>query len=168
MKIRWSNCFWLVIPLLAWNIALAPNLTLEEVISDAHSPAWLLAAENLTRIVVFAFPLLLAFQVKDRLGKTGLAIYLAGLLIYFASWVPLVWTSPIWLGRSDIAFAAGYPSAGIFGHRLDRPFPILCICIRSVHHPAHHPRDTKPGRIKYAGPFNRIQPGSHKNENNVP
>ena len=92
MKIRWSNCFWLVIPLLAWNIALAPNLTLEEVISDAHSPAWLLAAENLTRIVVFAFPLLLAFQVKDRLGKTGLAIYLAGLLIYFASWIPLVWT----------------------------------------------------------------------------
>ena len=92
MKIRWSNCFWLVIPLLAWNIALAPYITLEEITSDAHSPAWLLAAENLTRIVVFAFPLLLALQVKDGLGKTGLAIYLAGLLIYFASWIPLFWT----------------------------------------------------------------------------
>jgi len=91
MKIRLSNCFWLVIPLLAWNIALAPKLTLVEVTSDAHSPAWLLAAENLTRIVVFAFPLLLALQVKDRLGKTGLAIYLVGILIYFASWIPLVW-----------------------------------------------------------------------------
>ena len=141
MKIRWSNCFWLVIPLLAWNIALAPNLTLEEVISDAHSPAWLLAAENLTRIVVFAFPLLLAFQVKDRLGKTGLAIYLAGLLIYFASWIPLVWTSQSGWSQSAVILLLprvspllAFVGIAMIGHSLFYVFAsVLFIILHTIH-----------------------------------
>lgn len=141
MKIRWSNCFWLVIPLLAWNIALAPNLTLEEVISDADSPAWLLAAENLTRIVVFAFPLLLAFQVKDRLGKTGLAIYLAGLLIYFASWIPLVWTSQSGWSQSAVILLLpritpllAFVGIALIGHSLFYAFAsVLFIILHTIH-----------------------------------
>ncbi len=90
LKLHWLNCFWLLVPILIWNIALAPKITVEEVVSDAHSPAWLLMAENITRILVFALPLLMPLQVKDDLSKTGLIIYLAGTLIYFASWIPLI------------------------------------------------------------------------------
>jgi hypothetical protein len=90
IQLSWLNCFWLLLPLLVWNIALAPKITLEQVISDAYSPAWLLMAENITRILVFAFPLLLPMQVKDNLSKTGLIFYLAGTLVYFASWLPLI------------------------------------------------------------------------------
>ncbi len=90
IELRWLNCFWLLLPLLIWNMALASKITLEQVTSDAHSPSWLLIAENITRIIVFAFPLLLPLQVKDRLSKTGLVIYLVGTLIYFASWLPLI------------------------------------------------------------------------------
>jgi hypothetical protein len=90
LELRWLNCFWLLVPLLIWNIALAPKITVKEVISDAYSPAWLLMAENITRILVFALPLWMPLQVKDDLSKTGLIFYLAGTLIYFASWIPLI------------------------------------------------------------------------------
>ena len=90
LELRWLNCFWLLVPILIWNIALAPKITVEEVVSDAHSPAWLLMAENIARILVFALPLLMPLQVKDDLSKTGLIFYLAGTLIYFASWIPLI------------------------------------------------------------------------------
>jgi hypothetical protein len=63
---------------------------MDQVISDAQSPTWLLFAENITRIFVFAFPLFLPMQVKDRLSKTGLIVYLAGTMIYFAAWIPLI------------------------------------------------------------------------------
>lgn len=85
-----ANCFWLLLPLLAWNILLGPKITQEAITSDANSPTWLLVAENFTRMIVFALPLLFPLQLKDSWSKAGLAIYLAGTLIYFASWLPLL------------------------------------------------------------------------------
>ncbi len=89
-QLTWLNCFWLILPLLAWNLFLAPHIADPRISSDAHSAKWLLAAETITRIVVFAFPLLLPLQIKDALSKAGLAIYIFGTLIYFASWLPLL------------------------------------------------------------------------------
>lgn len=91
VEIRWLNCLWLLIPLLVWNLVLAPKITLEKVVSDAHSPTWLLVAENITRIIVFAFPLILPLHIQNAVSKTGLAVYILGTLIYFASWIPLIW-----------------------------------------------------------------------------
>jgi len=51
---------------------------LEKVISDANSPPWLLAAENVTRIIVFTFPLVLPLQIQDAVSKTGLATFVTG------------------------------------------------------------------------------------------
>lgn len=90
-ELRWLNCFWLMIPLLAWNIVLAPRITLDKIVSDSNSPAWILAAEHITRIIVFAFPLLLPLRFGDAMSKTGLAVFIIGSLIYFASWIPLIW-----------------------------------------------------------------------------
>ncbi len=90
IELRWLNCFWLLVPLLIWNVVLTPRITIKEIISDAHSPNWLLAAENVMRILVFAFPILLPLQVKDPLSKIGLILYLGGTLIYFATWIPLL------------------------------------------------------------------------------
>lgn len=91
LELRWLNCLWLIVPLLAWNIILAPKITLQKVVSDANSPPWLLAAENITRILVFVFPLLLPLRVQDTISKTGLAVYLIGTLLYFITWIPLIW-----------------------------------------------------------------------------
>jgi hypothetical protein len=90
IQLTWLNCFWLILPLLAWNLFLGPHIADPRISSDAHFAKWLLAAETITRIVVFAFPLLLPLQVKDILSKAGLAIFIFGTLIYFASWLPLL------------------------------------------------------------------------------
>ena len=105
-ELRWLNCLWLMVPLLVWNIILAPRITLEQINSDAHSPAWLLAAENITRIIVFALPLILPLRFQDKIGKTGLAVYVVGTLIYFATWIPLVWMPDSLWSQSTVGLLA--------------------------------------------------------------
>ncbi|RPH60352.1 MAG: hypothetical protein EHM81_06435 [Chloroflexi bacterium] len=119
-ELRWLNCLWLLVPLLVWNILLAPMITLEQVTSDAHSPAWLLTAENITRIIVFAAPLILPLRFKDNISKTGLAIYIIGTLIYFTTWNPL-----IWMPNSPWSQSA----AGLLAPRLTPFLPFLGIAL---------------------------------------
>lgn len=90
LELRLLNCIWLILPLLAWNLLLGPRITQEAITSDAHSPKWLLIAENFTRILVFALPLLLPLQLKNAWSKAGLIVYILGTLVYFASWMPLL------------------------------------------------------------------------------
>jgi hypothetical protein len=90
LELRLLNCFLLIIPLLAWNLVLGPRISDVRVTSDAHSPKRLLLAENGTRTLVFALPLLIPLQVKDIWNKAGLAVCILGTLVYFASWLPLV------------------------------------------------------------------------------
>ncbi len=89
-KLAWFNCLWLMLPLLAWNLVLGPKITDPRITSDSRSPAWLLIAENITRMVVFMLPLLIPLQVREFLSKVGLTIYIAGTLVYFASWLLLL------------------------------------------------------------------------------
>ncbi len=90
LKVAWLNCLWLMLPLLAWNLVYSPKITDPRITSDAHSPAWLLVAENVIRIILFILPLLLPLQVKEPLSKAGLIIYMIGALIYFATWLPFL------------------------------------------------------------------------------
>jgi len=50
----------------------------------------MLIVESVVRILVFALPLLIPLQVKDIWSKAGLAVYIAGTLVYFVSWLPLI------------------------------------------------------------------------------
>jgi hypothetical protein len=94
LELSLANCFWLILPLLAWNIILGPRVRDTRITSDAHSPKWLLAAENFMRILVFALPLVMALprgaDWRSVLPQAGLVIYLLGTLIYFATWLPLL------------------------------------------------------------------------------
>jgi hypothetical protein len=90
LELTWFNCFWLIVPLLAWNLIFGSKITQAQITSDAHSPAWLLGAENIFRLATFMLPLALRLRFDTSLGKIGLAVYLIGTLIYFASWLPLM------------------------------------------------------------------------------
>jgi hypothetical protein len=104
-ELHLRNCLWLILPLLAWNIILGPRITDPRVTSDAHSPKWLLIAENVARILVFALPVLIPLpgwaDFQSALPRAGLAVYMLGTLVYFASWLPLLVapTSP-WSNRA--------------------------------------------------------------------
>ena len=108
MKIEFTlaNCFWLIVPLLVWNIVFGSKITQEAITSDSHSPAWLLGAENLFRIITFVLPLLLRMRFDDNLGKIGLAVYIIGTLIYFASWIPLMASPQSAWSQSNIGLFA--------------------------------------------------------------
>jgi hypothetical protein len=108
-ELAFANCFWLIVPILAWNIIFGSKITQEAITSDAHSPAWLLGVENLFRIATFFLPILLRMRVGDSLGKVGLGVYIIGTLIYFASWIPLM-TAP------QSAWSQSIP--GLFAPRL--------------------------------------------------
>jgi hypothetical protein len=92
MNLEWTvfNGFWFLIPILAWNLVFASKITQEEINSDAYSPAWLLGAENIFRMISFVLPLVLAVKLESGLGQIGLGVYGAGCVVYFASWVPLM------------------------------------------------------------------------------
>ena len=90
LELRLLNCFWLILPLLACNMLLGARITDARVTSDADSPKWLLIAENLSRILVFAFPLLLPLQFTAAWSKAGFGIYIIGTLVYFTTWLALI------------------------------------------------------------------------------
>ena len=90
LEIKWLNCMWLILPLIIWNLIFGPKLSDLRLTSDANSPVWQLFAENGVRIVVFALPLLIPLQVQDSISKNGLFVYVLGTLVYFASWLPLM------------------------------------------------------------------------------
>ena len=89
---HWVNCLWLILPVLIWNLILGPRITDPRITSDEFSPKWLLMAENVMRIFVFALPLLIPLTLTTPIQKTSLVIYISGTLIYFASWIPLLFT----------------------------------------------------------------------------
>ena len=90
LELTLVNCLWLILPLLAWNLVLGRRITQEAITSDAHSPKWLLVAENVSRILVFALPVIIPLHVNNMPSKAGLIIYILGTLVYFASWLPLL------------------------------------------------------------------------------
>ncbi|WKZ35124.1 MAG: hypothetical protein QY332_16035 [Anaerolineales bacterium] len=137
-ELHWLNGLWLMLPLLAWNIVLAPKITLEQVVSDANSPAWLLTAESITRIIVFVFPILLALQFRDVLGKAGLVIYVFGTLIYFASWIPLIWmpasdwsASPLGLLAPRLTPLLPFLGIALIGH--SAPYVVFSVIFVALH-----------------------------------
>lgn len=88
MGLSWHNCFWLLIPPLAWNMVFTQHLP--TVFERGEVPSWLLITENILRMGVMLLPLLLPISSNPAIRKLGLLIYASGLLLYFGSWIYLI------------------------------------------------------------------------------
>ena len=86
------NCFLLLIPVIAWNIAFTGLLpdTYSESIFDKDIPLFILIPENIFRIAIFVLPAFMPLYIFTRIQKTGLLLYILGLFMYFLSWRPLI------------------------------------------------------------------------------
>ena len=130
IELHLLNCLWLILPLLAWNLVLGPRITQVAIISDSHSPKWLLIAENIARILVFALPVLIPLPIgadwRSALPKIGLAVNILGTLIYFASWLPLLFAQ---------ASAWSNSPAGLLAPRLTPYFSFLGIALATQESP---------------------------------
>ncbi len=119
------NCFLLILPVMAWNIALTDQLpaTFRPAVFWNDIPPYLAYGEHISRALIFLLSLLMPLQIKTELQRTGLVLYAAGLFLYCASWIPLIyfpdspwslsvpgfmapaWTPLFWL--TGIALAGG-------------------------------------------------------------
>ena len=120
LELTWVNNFWLLLPLLAWNIIFGSKITQEQITSDAHSPDWLLGAENIFRLTTFILPLFLIMKFDTSFGKIGLTVYIIGTLIYFVSWLPLMYVP-------QSAWSQSIP--GLFAPRLTPLIALLGVAL---------------------------------------
>ena len=127
------NCFWLLVPILLWNIIFASKLPAEFLpdIFWRDIPPLIKFGENITRVAVFALPAFMPLDMRGRRRET--AVYLIGVIIYFISWVlimaypnsewstsilgffapaytPLIWLVGIGLISQELYFTTRYRS----------------------------------------------------------
>lgn len=105
------TCGLLLVPILAWNVALARRLP--PAIADpgiwGAIPRPLAWAENAVRIVVFAMPFFMPLQVASRRQRWGLALLVVGTGVYFASWIALIaWPQSAWANSAAGFLAPAY------------------------------------------------------------
>lgn len=81
------NCFLLLIPIVIWNTLLYKKLPdfYQPKIWD-NIPKSIDVTENILRFLSFLLLFLFKINFETTIQRTGLLIYLAGLLMYFSSW----------------------------------------------------------------------------------
>jgi hypothetical protein len=75
-------------------------------------PLFISIGENIFRYITFTIPLFVRINISTRKGKLGLRILLAGMLIYFASWLMQIYAPDSIWSQSVFGFAA--PAYTIF------------------------------------------------------
>lgn len=89
-KFTLTNNFLWLIPPLAWNLAWGANNPAQLGYFNGEAPQSLLVTENIFRVSSMMYPLLLPIESKNRYFKVGLITYLAGSVLYYASWTYLM------------------------------------------------------------------------------
>lgn len=91
-----------------WNIVLADKLPAafqaETFWNDI--PSFLMYAENISRIAVFMLTLLMPLHIETFTQKKGLMIYTGGILVYFTSWLALIYFPDSGWSKHVIGFMA--------------------------------------------------------------
>ena len=138
------NCFVLLLPVFLWNILFTTSLprgySMEFFWKDI--PPVIGITENVLRMVVFFLPLLMPLTVKTCGQKIGLGIYIAGLVIYFLSWLlQIYYPDSVWSESAFGFLAPAYTTMiwlvgiGLVGTRLfiKAPYrPIVYIAISAA------------------------------------
>lgn len=99
-----SNGYIPIIPIIVWNALLTSRLpsAFDPQSFNSGIPTAILVGENLFRAVVFLLPLVFKINISNSAGKTGLIIFVSGTLLYFLSWLLLIFAP----STSILVFAA--------------------------------------------------------------
>jgi hypothetical protein len=83
------NCFLLIIPILVWDLIFTQKLpkNLQFDVFWKNIPLIIAYGENISRTIMFIFIVLMPLSIRTITQKNGLALYIVGTFIYFASWL---------------------------------------------------------------------------------
>jgi hypothetical protein len=107
---RWreigASGFWLLVPILAFNLAFAGKLPPEYQMDTFRRdiPAFVAVPENVLRVAVMFVPALMPIEVTSRAQRVGLIVYVVGVLVYFGSWALEIAAPASAWSRSAIGF----------------------------------------------------------------
>ena len=102
------NGVFLLLVTMLWNIIfyeyLPETFSLENF--RKNIPAIVLTGENIFRILTFGFTIFLLLGLKDNAQRIGLVLYIAGVVIYFASWAAQMFLPDSMWSQSLLGFTA--------------------------------------------------------------
>lgn len=138
LKLEWLNCFWLLIPILSWNVIFSSKLAHPAFESDEAVPKELLLLENLLRVAVMILPILMPLRWDTPQSKLGIVVFLIGLMVYLSSWIPLMYApESAWSNRMLGFLAPAYtPLIWLVGISLIGgwwPYLILSLLFVGIH-----------------------------------
>ena len=86
------NCGLLLLPAVAWNVALTKHLPAAFQPADfwREIPALLALSENGLRIAVFVLPFFMPLDLATAGKRRALLVFIAGTFVYFASWLAII------------------------------------------------------------------------------
>jgi hypothetical protein len=126
------SCGLLTIPILVWNMAFAgflpPALGSQEFSRDI--PLMVTYGENLLRLIVLILPFLMPLDLTTVSQQRGLKVFVAGMILYFLSWLALIIFPHSQWSLSCVGFLAPaytpllwLAGLGLIGRRLYWPGP---------------------------------------------
>lgn len=103
-----KNGIWLTFPPLLFSLSLMSRLpaALTPALFNKGIPGVLANGENIVRILVFAMPAFFSIGISTKTQKRGLALYLAGVALYYLSYVALIFFPDSAWSTSMIGFVA--------------------------------------------------------------
>lgn len=143
------NCFLLIIPLIVWNIILIDYLpkSYSPDVFDKDIPKLVSYSENFIRFILFALPVFMVLSLKSRLEKIGFIAYCLGLILYFSSWIIMIFNPESNWSQSLIGFMAPayttiifFVGIGLVGNKAFFKIPYLSlvyICLSLLFVVAH-------------------------------
>ncbi len=87
------NCFWLMVPVLAFNVLFARALprAFQPDVFSRDIPLGITLPENVLRGLLMVLLLMMPLAPPDsRTRLAGICVYFVGLALYFASWTMLI------------------------------------------------------------------------------
>lgn len=103
-----KNGIWLTFPPLLFSLILMNRLpaTLTPALFNKGIPDMLANGENIGRILVFALPSFFSIGISTKTQKQGLALYLAGVALYYLSYLALIFFPDSTWSTSMVGFVA--------------------------------------------------------------
>ena len=103
-----KNGIWLTFPPLLFSLGFMNRLppALTPALFNKGIPDILVNGENIVRILVFAMPAFFSIGISTKTQKQGLALYLAGVALYYLSYGALIFFPDSAWSTSMIGFVA--------------------------------------------------------------
>jgi len=87
-----ASCGLLLLPAIVWNVAFASFLppAFQPAEFWRNIPNVLAFSENTLRVAVFVLPFCMPLRLNTQRERTGILVFAAGSVLYFASWLALI------------------------------------------------------------------------------